>query len=72
MAQDTFQDGRSAEPSPQSPDAAETGMIHVLELPDTSALAVLKVRVSGGDWFHRMQRESIGVGPPRSHVGSCD
>jgi hypothetical protein len=64
MAQDTYQGDHAMGPSPKclaSPEAAETGMIHVLELPETPALAAAKLRVAGGDWFHRAQRESIGV-----------
>ena len=67
MAQDTFQGDRAKEPSSKylaSPEAGETGTIHVLELPETPALAVPKLRAVGGDWFHRAQRESIGVESP--------
>jgi hypothetical protein len=67
MAQDTFQGDRAKEPSSKylaSPEAGETGTIHLLELPETPALAVPKLRAVGGDWFHRAQRESIGVESP--------
>ena len=73
MAQDTYQDDLAMKPSPKyfvPPEAAETGTIHVLELPETPAMAVAKLGVAGGDWFHRVQRESMGIGPRT--VGSRD
>ena len=75
MAQDTYQDDRAMKPSPKyfaPPEAAETGTIHVLELPETPAMAVAKLRVAGGDWFHRVQRESMGIGSRTPRVGSRD
>ena len=75
MAQDTYQGDRATKPSPKylaSPEAAGTGTIHVLELPETPAMAVAKLRVAGGDWFHRAQRESMGIGPRTPRVGSRD
>jgi hypothetical protein len=75
MAQETYQGDRATKPwskhlAPQ--EAAETGTIHVLELPETPAMAVAKLHVAGGDWFHRVQRESIGIGPRTHRVGSRD
>ena len=64
MANETYQGDRAMKPSPKHlapPEAAETGTIHVLELPETPAMAVAKLVVAGGDWFHSLQRESIGV-----------
>jgi hypothetical protein len=75
MAQDTYQGDRAMKPSPKylaAPEAAETGTIHVLELPETPAMAVAKLRVAGGDWFHRMQRESMGIGPRTPRGGNRD
>jgi hypothetical protein len=73
MAQDTHQGDRAMEHSPKyfAPlEAAETGTIHVIEPPRTPAMAVAKLRVAGGDWFHRAQRESMGIGPRPPGVGS--
>jgi hypothetical protein len=75
MAQDTYQDDLAMKPSPKyfvPPEAAQTGTIHVLELPETPAVAVAKLRVAGGDWFHRAQRESMGIGPRTPRAGSRD
>lgn len=75
MAQDTDLGDRAMKPSPKyfaPPEAAETGTIHVIELPKTPAMAVAKLRVAGGDWFHRAQRESMGIGPRAPGVGSRD
>jgi hypothetical protein len=75
MAQDTYQGDRAMELSPKyfaSPEAPETGTIHVIELPRTPAMAVAKPRVAGGDWFRRAQRESMGIGPRAPGVGSRD
>jgi hypothetical protein len=75
MQQDTYQGDRAMEPSPKysaPPTAAETGTIHVLELPETRAIAVAKLRVEGGDWFHRAQKESIGAGPRTPRIGRRD
>jgi hypothetical protein len=44
------------------PETAERGLIHVLELPETPAMAV-ELRVASGDWFHCVQMESIGIAP---------
>ena len=75
MAQDTYKGDRAMKPSPKYfalPEAAERGTVHVLELPETRAMAVAALRVAGGDWFHRVQKESIGVGPRTRRVGSRD
>ena len=59
MAQDTYQGDRAMEHSPNyfaRPEAAEAGTIDVIELPKTPAMAVAKLRVAGGDWFHRAQK----------------
>lgn len=75
MAQDTYQGDRAMKPSPKyfAPlEAAETGTIHVIELPKTPAMAGAKLRVAGGDWFHRAQRESMGIGPRAPRVESRD
>ena len=74
MAQDTYQGDRAMKHSPKyfaPPEAAETGTIHVIELPRTPAMAVAKLRVAGGDWFHRAKK-SMGIGPRAPRIGSRD
>lgn len=69
MAQQTYQGDRAMKPLPQNltpPKAVDAGTIHVLELPETPDLAVEKLRAAGGEWFHRLQKESIGVGLRKS------
>jgi hypothetical protein len=69
MTQETYQGDRAMKPSPKylaPQEAAETGTIHVPELPEKLAMAVAKLRVADGDWFHRAQMESIGVGLRKS------
>jgi hypothetical protein len=59
MAQDTYQGDCAMEPSPKylaPPKAAEAGAIHVLELPETRAIAVAKLRGEGVGWFHARKR----------------
>jgi hypothetical protein len=65
MAQDTYQDDRSMRPAPKyfAPEASETRTIHALELPETPATLVARRHAARGDWFHRAQRESMGIGP---------
>ena len=75
MAQDTYQGDHAMEHSPKyftPPEAPEAGTIHVIELPKTPVMAVAKLRVAGGDWFHRAQRESMGIGLRAPRVGSRD
>ena len=65
MAKKRYHD-RAMKPAAEylaEPEAAETGTIHVLELPETPAMAVAKLRVASGDWFHCVQMESIGIAP---------
>ena len=65
MAKKTYQGDCAMKPSAKylAPlEAAETGTIHVLELPETPAMAV-ELRVASGDWFHCVQMESIGIAP---------
>jgi hypothetical protein len=59
MAQDTYQDDRAMKPSPKyfaPPEAAETGTIHVLELPETPAMAVAKLEPNACSSALRRQR----------------
>jgi hypothetical protein len=73
MAQDTYQAGRATKPEPKyfmPPEASETRTIHVPEFPDGPATVFAERRVAGGDWFHRAQRESMGIGPPVSRRGA--
>jgi hypothetical protein len=72
MTQDTYMGDRAMKPSPKYFALPERGTSHVLELPETPAMAVATPRVAGGDWFHRVQKESIGVGPQTPRVGSRD
>ena len=72
MAQETT---RAIAPLPKHltpPEAAEAGTIHVLELPETPVVAVEKFRAAGGEWFHHMQMESIGIGFRKSSCWNCD
>jgi hypothetical protein len=54
------------------PEAEEAGAIHLLELPETPAMAVAKLRVASGDWFHCVQMESIGIAPRTPRLASRD
>jgi hypothetical protein len=75
MAKKAYQGDRAMKLSPKylAPlEAAETGTIHVLELAETPGMAVAKLRVASGDWFHRVQRESIGIAPQTPRLGSRD
>ena len=75
MAQAANQGNRAMKPSPNyvaPPEAAEPGTIYVPELPEMPAMAFAKLPFAGGDWFHRAQRESIGMGPRTSDVESRD
>jgi hypothetical protein len=66
MAQHTYQDDRAMKPEPKyfaPPEVSEMRTIHVLERPETPATVVAKRRGADGDWFHRAQLESMGIGP---------
>lgn len=75
MAQDTSLGDREMKLSPKylaRPEGAEVGRTHMLELRETSAMVVGKLRVAGGDWFHRVQRESMGIGSRTPPIGNRD
>jgi hypothetical protein len=75
MAQETYQCDRTMTPLPERltpPEAADAATIHVLELPQTLDLAVEKLRAVGGEWFHHLQMESIGVGLRKSSIWNPD
>jgi hypothetical protein len=75
MAQETWQGDRAMKPRAKylaSQEAAKTGTIHLPELPETPDMACAKLRFAAGDWFHRVQRESIGIGLRTPRVGSRD
>jgi hypothetical protein len=66
MAKKTYQGDCAMKPSVNHsapPETAERGLIYLLELPETPAMAVGKLRVASGDWFHCVQMESIGIAP---------
>jgi hypothetical protein len=70
MAQKTYQGDRATKPLLQHPppEAADAATIHVLELPETLEVAVEQLRAAGGEWFHRLQKESIGIGLRKSSI----
>ena len=72
MAQDTYQGDSATKLSPAPSEVAQTDTIHVLELPEIPDGAGAKLRVEGADWFHRVQRESMGIGARTSRVRNHD
>ncbi len=75
MEQEISRRDRSMKPllqNPTSPEAADAATIHVLELPETLDMAVETLRAAGGEWFHRLQKESVGVGLRKSSISNCD
>lgn len=75
MQQGTIYGGNSRKLSPRHsapPEEVDTAAIHVVELRETPMMSVEMLRTRTGEWFHRVQKEQIGVQPPPESVGKAD